>query len=132
MRPRPALAHLPMFQSLSLTFVPSSATSVTAMLLHSRGGLWWTPDKPAGALPPRCRRILALGSKRHEGDIAGPFDGYAKLALVAGAIPRDPAWNDFASLSDQIAQTLDVFVVDVGDLIGTEATDFFAWETLFS
>src|SRR5919108_6186611 len=128
MRPRPALADLPVSQSLSLPSVPSSATSVIAMPMPSGVGLWCTPDKPAGVFPPRCRRILALGSKRNEGDVTGPFDGYAKLALVAGAIPRDAAWNDFAALRDQIAQTFDVFVVDVGDLIGTEATNFFAWK----
>ena len=98
--------------------------------MPSRVGLWCAPDKPAGVFPPRSRRILALGSKGHEGDVTGPFDGDAKLALVTGTIPRDPAWNDFASLSDQIAQAFDVFVVDVGDFIGTEATNFLAWKAL--
>jgi hypothetical protein len=73
----------------------------------------------------------ALGGERHEGNVAGALDGRAELALMAGTIAGDAAWNDFAALGDQIPQTFNVFVVDVFDLIGTEATDFLALKAPF-
>lgn len=70
------------------------------------------------------RRASAVGSERDEGDIAGSPNGCPKLALVPGTVARDAAWDDLTPLGDQISQTLDIFIVDIVDLIRTEATDF--------
>jgi hypothetical protein len=83
------------------------------------------------ALPPKRCRISALAGEGHEGDATGALDCCAKLALVMGAIPGNAAWNDFTALGDQISQALDVFIIDPSNLVGTEATDFLARESLF-
>jgi hypothetical protein len=77
------------------------------------------------------RRVLTLGSEGHEGDIAGAFDRCAELALVSGTIAGDTARNDLATLGDQIAQSLDVLIIDVDDLICTEPAYFLARKAPF-
>jgi hypothetical protein len=70
-----------------------------------------------GALPLIRCGISALGSEGHERNITGAFDGCAKLTLVSSTIAGDPAWDDLTPLGNQVAQTLDILIVDVGDLV---------------
>jgi len=76
-------------------------------------------------------RVLTLGGEGHEGNVSGTFDRRAELALVSGTIPGDTARNDLAPLGDQIAQTLDVLIVDVNDLIRAEPTYFLSRKAPF-
>jgi hypothetical protein len=82
-------------------------------------------------LPPVYRGRSAFGREGHECDVTGALDRGAKLALVSSAIAGDAARNDFPALGDQVPQPLNIFIVDVGDLIRTEAADLLAWETPF-
>lgn len=61
--------------------------------------------------------LSTFGGEGHERDITGALDGNAKLALVSCAIAGDAARNDFPALSDQITQALDIFVIDIDNLI---------------
>jgi hypothetical protein len=89
---------------------------------------WGKPADPAAA---RIRGRSALGSERHERDVAGALNGSTKLALVPSTITGDTSWNDFPALSDQVPQALDIFIIDILDLIRTETTNLFPWKTPF-
>jgi hypothetical protein len=78
-----------------------------------------------------CRGSSALGSEGHERDVTGALDGCAKLALVSSTITGDAARDDFPALGNQVPQAFDIFIVDVDDLIRTEATNLLAWKTPF-
>ena len=82
-------------------------------------------------LPLICRGSSALARERHERDVAGALDSCAKLALMSSTIAGNAARNDFAALSNQVAQSLDVFIVDIDNLIRTESADLLAWEAPF-
>jgi hypothetical protein len=82
--------------------------------------------KSAGAAAARLRGCLALGRERHECDIAGALDGSTKLTLMSSTITGDAAWDNFAALSDQVPQPLNIFIIDIFDFIRTEPTDLFA------
>jgi hypothetical protein len=68
-------------------------------------------------LPPAGRGSSALGSERHERDVAGALDGCAKLTLMSSTITRDTARDNFTALGNQVPQALDILIVDVGDLV---------------
>jgi hypothetical protein len=82
-------------------------------------------------LPLVCRGISALSTERHKRNVTGTLDGCAKLSLVSCTIAGDPAWDNFPPLGDQVTQALDVLIIDVRNLIRTEATDLLAWESSF-
>jgi hypothetical protein len=70
-----------------------------------------------GVLPHGYRVRSALGGEGHECDVASSLDSCAKLALMSSTVSGDTAWNDFPSLGDQVPQTLDIFVIDINDLV---------------
>jgi hypothetical protein len=94
-------------------------------------GAWASQAIRQEVLPPVYRGLSALASEGHECDATGTLDRCTKLALMSSTITGDSARNDFTSLGDQIAQPLDILIVDVGYLIRTEAADLLAWETPF-
>jgi hypothetical protein len=77
------------------------------------------------------RRVLTLGGEGHEGNVAGTFDRRAELALVSGTIAGDAARDDLATLGDQIAQTFNVLIIDIDDLICTKPADLLSRKTPF-
>jgi hypothetical protein len=86
---------------------------------------------PAGDAAARVRGRSALGREWHERDVAGALDGCTKLALVSSTITGDAAWNDFPALGDQVPQALDIFIINICDLIRTETADLLPWKTPF-
>jgi hypothetical protein len=77
---------------------------------------------------PRGRLHTARrqGRIRHQGYVAGPFDGRGHHALVSGAITGNPAGNDFAAFSDKITQNLDILVIYEFSMFGAKPADFAA------
>ena len=61
-----------------------------------------------------------LCHKGEKGNISRSLDGYGKLSLVAGTIPRNSTRHDLAPLRNIATQPSDIFIVDVIDLIRTE------------
>jgi hypothetical protein len=80
---------------------------------------------------PGFRGLSALGGEGHECNATGTLDRCAELALMSRAIARDPARNDFTSLGDQITQTFNIFIIDISNLVRTEAADLLAGKTPF-
>ena len=95
------------------------------------GGSILQVGQSAADAAARVRGLSALGRERHERDVAGALDGCTKLALVSSTIAGDATWNDFPALGDQIPQTLDVFIIDIRDLIRTETANLLPWKTPF-
>jgi len=52
--------------------------------------------------------------------MSGTFDGGGQHSLVFGAISRNPAGNDLASLGHKMAQFFIVLVVDLGGFFQTK------------
>jgi hypothetical protein len=86
---------------------------------------------PAGDPAARVRGRSALGREWHERDVAGALDGCTKLALVSSTITGDTAWNDFPALGNQVPQALDVFIINIRDLIRTKAANLLPGKTPF-
>jgi len=80
---------------------------------------------------PGSRGRSALGGEGHECNATSTLDRCAELALMSSAIAGDPARNDFTSLGDQITQTFDIFIIDIGNLVRTEAADLLAGKAPF-
>jgi len=97
-------------------------------VVNGSGDPGWGDARQSGNLSGmRVRlhhRALTLGGEGHEGDVAGTFDRRAELALVSGTIAGDTARNDLATLGDQIAQALNILIIDIDDLICTEPAYF--------
>src|SRR4051812_15154634 len=74
---------------------------------------------------------LHRSRKRQQRDIAGFENSVRQAPLVRCAYSGDTPWNDLAALGDKGLQHLDVFVVDVIDLLDAEAAHFLAPEILF-
>ena len=53
----------------------------------------------------------------HQGDGTCALDGLAQLALMLGTVAAHPAGQDLAALVGEAAQTIDILVIDVFDLI---------------
>src|ERR1700743_2682750 len=65
---------------------------------------------------------------RQQGQEAGALDGDRQLALVERARARQASRRDLAVLTDEIAQRVDVLVVDLLDLGDGEAAEALAAE----
>ena len=68
--------------------------------------------------------------ERQQRDVAGFLDCVGQPPLAGSADARDPPRHDLAALGDKRVQHLDVFVVDVVDLLDAEAAYFLAPEIL--
>ena len=65
--------------------------------------------------------MVSIHREGQQRDGTGALDGLAQLTLMLGAVAAHPAGQDLAALVGEAAQTVDVLVVDVLDLIHTEA-----------
>ena len=65
--------------------------------------------------------MASIHREGQQRDGTGALDGLAQLTLMLGAVAAHPAGQDLAALVGEAAQTVDVLVVDVLDLIHTEA-----------
>src|ERR671918_2260645 len=61
-----------------------------------------------------------VGKQRH---LPGVLDGGGDVALVLGAVAGDPAGADLAPVAHELAQQVDVLVVDVVLLLGAELAE---------
>src|SRR5579859_1289233 len=73
---------------------------------------------------------LDLRGERQQRDVAGLLDGVGQTALARSTDAGDAARHDLAALGDEAVQHLDVFVIDVVDLLDAEAAHFLAPEIL--
>src|SRR5450759_2159179 len=73
---------------------------------------------------------LNLRRERQQRDVAGLLDSVGQTALARSANTRDAAWHDLTPLGNEPVQHLDVFVIDVVDLLNAEAAHFLAPEIL--
>jgi hypothetical protein len=71
-----------------------------------------------------------LVAVRHHGQEARALDGGSELALENRARAGEACRRDFAVFSDEIAQNVDVFVVDLDNAGHGEAAEAFAFEEL--
>src|SRR5260370_41855190 len=71
-----------------------------------------------------------LRCERQQRDVAGLLDRVGQTPLARSANARDAARHDLAPLGDECVQHLDVFVIDVVDLLDAEAAHFLAPEIL--
>src|SRR5882757_4655795 len=69
---------------------------------------------------------LLIGRERKHGRDAGALDRVLELALVQRARSGDAARKNLAALGDELLQRLDVFVVDVLELLDAELADALA------
>src|SRR5215216_6510073 len=83
-----------------------------------------------GAPTPRTSwlRMTFIGALlsdrvREQGHLPGVLDGGGDVALVLGAVPGDPAGADLAPVAHELAQQVDVLVVDVVLLLGAELAE---------
>src|SRR5512132_128451 len=60
---------------------------------------------------------------REQGHLPGVLDGGGDVALVLGAVAGDPAGADLAPVAHELAQQVDVLVVDVVLVLGAELTE---------
>src|SRR4029453_9326864 len=60
---------------------------------------------------------------REQGHLPGVLDGGGDVALVLGAVAGDPAGADLAPVAHELAQQVDVLVVDVVLLLGAELAE---------
>ena len=67
---------------------------------------------------------------RHHGQIASALDGGGELALENRARAGQTGRRDFAVFADEIAQDIDVFVVDLNHTSDGEAAKALAFEEL--
>src|SRR5579859_1576143 len=64
--------------------------------------------------------LVLLGRIGKQGDGAGALEGCGQRPLVSRARARHAAWQDLASVAHEPAQTRDLLVVDVRDLLHAE------------
>src|SRR5437773_5716669 len=65
-----------------------------------------------------------------QGHLPGVLDGGGDVALVLGAVAGDPAGADLAPVAHELAQQVDVLVVDVVLLLGAELAELALWLAL--
>src|SRR5215216_3863260 len=83
-----------------------------------------------GAPTPRTSwlRMTFIGALlsdrvREQGHLPGVLDGGGDVALVLGAVAGDPAGADLAPVAHELAQQVDVLVVDVVLVVGAELAE---------
>src|SRR5262245_37456380 len=69
------------------------------------------------AIEPPLRIDRRVRQQRHG---PRPLDGDGQLALVAGTVAGDPAGDDLAPLTQEVAENARVLVVDEQRLVGAE------------
>ncbi len=74
--------------------------------------------------------LVLLGGVGNQGNHSRPLQARGEKPLMSGAVTGDTAWDNLAAFRDIITQTLNVFVVNVIDLVGAEYADLPAWEAL--
>src|SRR5918992_5400507 len=60
---------------------------------------------------------------REQGHLPGVLDGGGDVALVLGAVAGDPAGADLAPVAHELAQQVDILVVDVVLVLGAELAE---------
>src|SRR5580765_4260176 len=73
---------------------------------------------------------LVARRERQKSDVARLLDRVGQTPLVRRAHAADPPRNNLPALGDKCVQHLDVFVVDVVDLLDAEPAHFLAPEVL--
>src|SRR5215217_5439079 len=71
----------------------------------------------------RNTRTRSSDRVREQGHLPGVLDGGGDVALMLGAVAGDPAGADLAPVAHELAQQVDVLVVDVVLLLGAELTE---------
>jgi len=69
--------------------------------------------------------FVLIGVRQH-GQETRAFDGCVQLALINGPCACQAGWNDFSIFSNEIAQGIDVFVIDLFNASDGEPTKSFA------
>jgi len=64
-------------------------------------------------------------------NVSCPLDGLGNLSLVLGAVSGNPAWNNLATLRDEIAKGAWIFVVDGYLFVGAETANLTALKRSF-
>src|SRR5207244_893980 len=103
-------------------FLPTFSTSERSTTRTSdpvRAGHGQGERRDLGPAPLR-HRALRVGEQRH---LTGRLDGRGHVALVLGAVPRDPPGPDLALVAHEPAQEVDVVVVDPMDVVRAEDAD---------
>ena len=79
-------------------------------------------------MTPWGRLDVVLVAVRQESQEASAFDSGVELALIDGTGASQTRRNDFAVFSDEVAQQIDVFVVDLLNARDGEAAEALAFE----
>src|SRR5262245_12589410 len=98
-----------------MTFTASSRTQPGAPGPRTAPGAAGEPD-------PWAVRGSADGV-REQGHLACVLDGRGHVALMLGAVAGDPAGTDLAAVAHELAQQVDVLVVDVLLLVSAELAE---------
>ncbi len=83
----------------------------------------WKLAGPSAAIHDGHGGLQLRAARRQHRQVASPFYGTCKLPLVLGADTRLPPGLDPRLVGDVPDQHVHVLVVDVGDVVGTEAAD---------
>jgi hypothetical protein len=62
---------------------------------------------------------------RQQSQVTSTLDGACQLTLILGAGTGDTARYDLARFSDVVFQSNDIFVVDLGNVLGGEAAELY-------
>jgi hypothetical protein len=68
--------------------------------------------------------MTSILSSSNQRQLTRPLDGRVQLALVRRARARDAARQNLPALRHERSEQLDVFVIDVVDLVGAELAHF--------
>src|SRR5215217_6694362 len=71
----------------------------------------------------RSTRTRSSDQVREQGHLPGVLDGGGDVALVLGAVAGDPAGADLAPVAHELAQQVDVLVVDVVLMVRAELAE---------
>ncbi len=94
----------------------------------------WNDPNPKGTDAYFASRTLkqkepSISDERHQGDITSPFDRQCHLALMGRTVAGNPPGNDLAPFGDECSENLDVFVIDILNVILTESAHFAFFES---
>src|SRR5215207_6699342 len=81
------------------------------------------PDPPDLLIQDDLHWALLSNGVREQGHLPGVLDGGGDVALVLGAVAGDPAGADLAPVAHELAQQVDVLVVDVVLVLGAELAE---------
>ena len=73
-------------------------------------------------MPDRFLLVVQIGV-RQQSQVTSTLDGACQLTLILGAGTGDTARYDLARFSDVVFQSNDIFVVDLGNVLGGEAAE---------